>query len=150
MQQSLNLVKRAGWPEQYCKMLRPFHLAFPIKDIAATREFYVKMLGCIEGRSTVRWIDFDFFGNQISAHVHKNMDLDLQNEPMSEVDNKPVPLKHFGAVLTWQQFYTLADRLKQHNVKFIIEPQIRYPGLKGNKKFLNRFYECRRASDHVF
>ncbi len=76
--------------------LRPFHLAFPIKDIQSTRVFYTQLLGCTEGRSTNHWIDFDFFGNQISGHIAKNgSPLGADHvEPTSEVDGIPVPLKH--------------------------------------------------------
>ena len=112
------------------RLVRPFHLAFPIKDIQSTRLFYTKLLGCQEGRSTERWIDFDFFGNQISAHVAQ---VDRTNEPKSLVDSVQVPLRHFGAILSWQQFNDLAQRLRDNKIQFVIEPQIRYPGKSGEQ-----------------
>lgn len=110
--------------------LRPFHLAFPIKDIETTRRFYTGVLGCIEGRSTQRWIDFDFYGNQISAHV---ADIDRSNEPTSTVDSVQVPLKHFGAIIKWDEFDSLVKRLRENKVEFVIEPQVRYEGKPGEQ-----------------
>jgi extradiol dioxygenase family protein len=103
----------------------PFHLAFPIKDIESTRAFYVDLLGCEQGRESDHWIDFNFFGHQISAHVIPNHPA---HEPTSEVDGKGVPIPHFGAILPWDDWHTLADRLKAANIPFLIEPHIRFPG----------------------
>lgn len=90
--------------------LSPFHLAFPIKSIADTRAFYIDILGCNEGRSTEAWIDFDFFGHQLSAHVRPEAG---QNAGAGNVDGDAVPIPHFGAVLEWDKWHDLADRLKE-------------------------------------
>lgn len=107
----------------------PFHLAFPIRDIESTREFYVGLLGCKEGRSAPRWIDFDFFGHQISAHVAEAE----TRIPTNEVDGKQVPVRHFGAILEWDAWHALAGRLKARGVDFIIEPYIRFKGEVGEQ-----------------
>jgi extradiol dioxygenase family protein len=106
-------------------MNTPFHLAFPIKDIEETRNFFGDLLGCEIGRSTDRWIDFNFFGHHLSAHVTAD---ELKNVQTNEVDGKKVPVRHFGAILERQQWHDLADKLKAHGVEFIIEPYIRYKG----------------------
>jgi len=111
-------------------MYTPFHLAFPVTDLAATRHFYTEVLGCTEGRSAERWIDFDFFGHQISAHL---VDQEMPAGPTNEVDGKSVPVQHFGAILemdTWQQ---LAARLQAHGQQFIIEPYVRFAGQVGEQ-----------------
>ena len=105
--------------------------AFPIKSIADTRAFYIDILGCDEGRSTEAWIDFDFFGHQLSAHVRPEAG---QNVGAGNVDGDAVPIPHFGAVLEWDKWHDLADRLKTANVKFLLEPKIRFkdePGEQG-------------------
>ena len=106
----------------------PFHLAFPIRDIAQTRSFYVDLLGAKEGRSAARWIDFDFFGHQISAHVAAAETA----PPTNEVDGKQVPVRHFGAILPWDTFWAMAKRLDGH-VDFVIAPYIRFAGEPGEQ-----------------
>ncbi|KAA0682443.1 dioxygenase [Roseomonas genomospecies 6] len=101
-----------------------FHLAFPVRDIEETRRFYVDVLGCREGRSTERWIDFDFFGNQISAHRSS----EPRSTETSMVDGKAVPLHHFGAVLPRPVWDELRARLEAAGTTFLLEPQIRYAG----------------------
>jgi len=96
-----------------------------------TKHFYAKILNCTQGRFTNRWVDFDFYGNQISAHLCQQEESGPQ--PTSEVDGKKVPLKHFGAILKWQEFQELAERVKQHKIPFIIEPQVRFVGLPGEQ-----------------
>jgi len=108
--------------------LPPFHLAFPIKSISDTRAFYIDILGCDEGRSTEAWIDFDFFGHQLSAHVRPEAG---QNKGAGDVDGDAVPIPHFGAVLDWEKWHELADKLKAANVKFLLEPKIRFKGEPG-------------------
>ena len=110
--------------------LPPFHLAFPVHDLEAARAFYGGLLGCPEGRSSDEWIDFDFFGHQIVAH------LDPALEPRrhgNEVDGHHVPVPHFGAVLDMEQWQALSDRLKAAGVAFVIEPNIRFRGLPGEQ-----------------
>ena len=110
--------------------LRPFHLAFPINDIEETREFYGTLLGCDVGRSAERWIDFDFWGSQISAHL---VDVENVETAFNEVDGKKVPVKHFGAILEMEDWKQLADRLKANGIEFIIEPYIRFEGEVGEQ-----------------
>lgn len=111
--------------------MRPFHYAFKITDIASTRKFYVTILGCQEGRSTENWIDFDFFGNQLSAHISTTIPaLDY----CGLVDGVKVPIPHFGCVLTLEQFSAIEGRLVQNNIPFIIEPQTRYPNQRGEQR----------------
>lgn len=111
-------------------MNAPFHLAFPIKDIATTREFYGDLLGCEIGRSTDKWIDFNFFGNQLSAHVKPE---ELTVAHTNAVDGKNVPVRHFGAVLDWKKWHELAEKLKAVRTDFIIEPYIRFEGEVGEQ-----------------
>lgn len=107
-----------------------FHLAFPVKDIEATKWFYGEVLGCKIGRSTQHWVDFDFFGNQLSAHVNEQA---VYTPFTSIVDDKEVPLRHFGAVLSWDEWDSLAKRLKEKGVEFITEPHIRFEGKPGEQ-----------------
>ena len=108
----------------------PFHLAFPIDDIETTRTFYVDILGCTTGREATKWIDFDFYGHQISAHVTNGK---RDHVPTNLVDGKQVPVSHFGAILEWSAWHQLADRLKAANIDFIIAPYIRFEGLPGEQ-----------------
>ena len=110
--------------------LRPFHLAFPVRDLDEARAFYAGVLGCPEGRSSDRWIDFDFFGHQIVAHLapEKGGDAAVNN-----VDGHGVPVPHFGVVLTLDDFRALADRLKRAGVTFEIEPYTRFAGKPGEQ-----------------
>lgn len=116
--------------------LPPFHLAFPIKDKEKTRQFYRDSLGCVQGREAESWIDFNFFGHQLSFHVkpeafsgpeHTNL------EPTNEVDGNAVPVRHFGAVLAWDDWHDLAARLRAAKTDFIIEPYIRFEGETGEQ-----------------
>ena len=103
----------------------PFHFAFFVRDLASTRRFYRDVLGCREGRSTDTWADFDFFGSQISAHVTGPV---TATTDAGVVDGVHVPMPHFGALLEWDQFQQVADRIRQAEIAFIIEPRVRYPG----------------------
>lgn len=110
--------------------LRPFHLAFPVHDLAAARSFYCELLGCAEGRSSDHWIDFDLYGHQIVAHL----DLAMTPRPIhNAVDGHDVPVPHFGIVLTMPQWEDLAQRLKVAGVKFGIEPYVRFKGQVGEQ-----------------
>jgi uncharacterized protein len=107
-----------------------FHLAFPVADIEATRRFFVDLLGCREGRSTAHWIDFDFFGHQISAHLRPE---ETRAAATNEVDGDAVPVRHFGVILEWPDWQALAARLKASGLRFIIEPHIRFKGEVGEQ-----------------
>lgn len=109
---------------------RPFHLAFPVHDLDAARAFYGDLLGCPEGRSDRHWIDFDFFGHQIVAHLDPGM---RPGALSNEVDGHDVPVPHFGAVLPMAEWRELADRLKAAGTRFVIEPNIRFQGLPGEQ-----------------
>ena len=108
----------------------PFHLAFPVHDLAAARHFYGALIGCPEGRSSDEWIDFDFFGHQIVAH------LDPAMKPRShhnEVDGHHVPVPHFGVVLTMPEWEALAARVEAAGVLFGIAPYVRFKGQPGEQ-----------------
>ncbi|WP_019517074.1 VOC family protein [Sphingomonas sp. Mn802worker] len=110
--------------------LRPFHLAFPVHDLAAARAFYAGVLGCDEGRSSAEWIDFDLMGHQIVAH------LDPAAKPVAvenAVDGHHVPVPHFGVVLTMTDWHALADRVAAAGVTFDIEPHVRFKGQVGEQ-----------------
>ncbi len=111
--------------------MQPFHLAFPVRDLAATRRFYEGLLGCNVGRTSDRWIDLDFWGNQISAHL-VDSDEDMA-EPTNAVDGKNVPVRHFGAILEWENWEQLAQKLKDHDIEFVIEPYVRFAGEVGEQ-----------------
>lgn len=107
-----------------------FHLAFPITNIETTRQFYEETLQCKVGRSAETWIDFDFYGHQISAHLEPE---EAKKTATNEVDGDEVPIRHFGVILEWEQWNLLADRLKALGVKFVIEPHIRFKGRVGEQ-----------------
>lgn len=110
--------------------LTPFHLAVRVHDLAEAREFYGRLLGCPEGRSSETWIDFDLYGHQFVVHL----DPDMQPERMTNaVDSKAVPVPHFGVVLEMPDWQQLADRLREANVEFVIEPYTRFVGEPGEQ-----------------
>ena len=106
-----------------------FHLAFNVTDLDATRAFYGDLLGCAEGRSTATWVDFNFFGHQISCHLGAP----FSSAPTGKVGDHDVPMPHFGAVLPMQDWRTLADRLVAAGTDFILAPQIRFEGQPGEQ-----------------
>ncbi len=110
--------------------LQPFHLAFPVHDIEAARRFYGGLLGCPEGRSAPEWVDFDFYGHQIVAHLAPD---DCGHRGTSTVDAHDVPVRHFGVVLTMAQWAALAETLKAAGTAFVIEPHIRFQGEPGEQ-----------------
>lgn len=110
--------------------MRPFHLAFPVHDLAAARSFYGGLLGCREGRSSDRWIDFDLYGHQIVAHLDEGA---RSADTSNPVDGHDVPVPHFGVVLTMADWQALADRLKAAGIAFGIEPHIRFKGQPGEQ-----------------
>lgn len=107
----------------------PFHLAFPVTDLAEARRFYGGILGCAEGRSAEKWVDFDFFGHQIVAHLSPGQTARSSNP----VDGEDVPVPHFGLVLEWQDWHELRDRLIAADTQFVIEPTIRFEGQAGEQ-----------------
>jgi len=112
-------------------MTRPrFHLAFPVRDLAEARAFYGGLLGCPEGRSSPEWVDFDFYGHQIVAHLSPD---EVGHRNTSAVDGEDVPVRHFGAILTLPEWHELAGRLEGAGVKFVIAPQIRFQGQPGEQ-----------------
>ncbi len=111
--------------------INPFHLAIPVKEVVETRAFYRDVLNCAEGRSDTRWVDFDLYGHQLVIHqVDDKQDESADSNP---VDGHDVPVPHFGVVLDWDDWHELADRLKGHGIKFIIEPYIRFQGQPGEQ-----------------
>lgn len=110
--------------------MQPFHLAFPVKDLDLTRKFYEGLLGCGVGRTDERWIDLNFWGNQITAHLVDSLP---ENDPTNPVDGKSVPVRHFGAILEWEDWQALAEKLKANGVEFVIEPYIRFKGQAGEQ-----------------
>ncbi len=110
--------------------IAPFHFAIFVNDLEEAREFYGRILGCKEGRSAATWVDFDFFGNQISVHntgpVAPTVDAGL-------VEDKKVPMPHFGAVLDWTEFQEIAQRVRTSGIAFIVEPTVRFAGQPGEQ-----------------
>lgn len=110
--------------------LSPFHIAFPVHDLTLAREFYGETLGCPEGRSSGDWVDFNFYGHQIVAHLAPGEITDAQRNP---VDGHEVPVRHFGVVLPLAEWQALANRLRTQGVRFLIEPHTRFEGLPGEQ-----------------
>jgi len=108
----------------------PFHLAFPVRDLASTRAFYGGLLGCREGRAAELWVDFDLHGHQISAHVRPEA---CREVGRNEVDGDGVPVRHFGVVLDWDAWHALAERLRALRIPFRIAPKIRFRGEVGEQ-----------------
>jgi len=111
-------------------LLSPFHVAFPVHDLAAARAFYGGILGCPEGRSSDEWIDFNFFGHQIVAHLAPE---ESGQARRNTVDSHGVPVRHFGIVLPMTEWETLAERLRARGIRFLIEPYIRFRGQPGEQ-----------------
>ena len=112
-------------------VMPPFHLAFPVHDLAAARQFYGELLGCPEGRSSAEWVDFNFYGHQIVAHLAPD-DCGRRGSS-SKVDDHDVPVRHFGAVLNLAQWQQLADKLQAAGTTFVIEPYVRFKGEPGEQ-----------------
>ena len=107
-----------------------FHLAFPVHDLEKSRQFYVKILGCKEGRSSDHWIDFNLFGHQIVAHLSPN---DCRSVSTNSVDGDNIPCRHFGVILPWNQWEKLVQSLRDLNYGFLIEPIIRFKSKPGEQ-----------------
>ncbi len=112
-------------------VVRPFHVAFPVHDLAQTRHFYETVLGCSIGRTADRWIDFNLFGHQITAHLCPRLDQD--RVPTNPVDGKAVPVQHWGVILDMADWEKLAASLKAQGVQFVIEPYVRFRGEVGEQ-----------------
>jgi extradiol dioxygenase family protein len=110
--------------------LPPFHLAFPVDDLASARRFYGELLGCPEGRSADEWVDFDLFGHQIVAHLAPEQ---VQRRSTNDVDGENVPVPHFGLVMPIAEWKTLAAKLEAADVEFVIEPTVRFEGQPGEQ-----------------
>lgn len=110
--------------------LPPFHLAFPVDDLAAARRFYGELLGCREGRSAGHWVDFDLHGHQIVAHLAPDA---APKRAANAVDGEAVPVPHFGLVLPMDEWQALADRLTGAGVEFVIPPTLRFAGQAGEQ-----------------
>ncbi len=106
-----------------------FHLALHVRDLDAARRFYGGVLGCREGRSTDTWVDFDFFGHQLSLHL---------GEPFATTDSGRVgdtlvPMPHLGVVLELPDWQALAERLRAAGTRFVVEPGVRFEGQPGEQ-----------------
>lgn len=117
-------------PHDPARPMPAFHLAFPVRDLESTRAFYVDILGCKVGRSADTWVDFDFRGHQISAHVRPEAEHVALRNP---VDGQQVPIPHFGLVLPWDEWNEVAERLTAADTEFVIEPYIRFAGEPGEQ-----------------
>ena len=121
--------------------MRPFHLAFPVYNLEKTREFYTKTLGCNEGRSSDRWIDFDMYGHQVVPHLVETID-SVETNP---VDGDNVPASHFGVILEMEQWIQLSKNLTSLDIQFIIEPHIRFKGEPGEQATMFFLDPCGNA-----
>ena len=119
-----------------------FHLAFPVNDLAQARQFYGQLLGCPEGRSSPNWVDFNFYGHQIVAHLSPD---ECAPVSTSEVDHEDVPVRHFGAILPMEQWQQLSQKLRAAGTQFIIEPQIRFQGQVGEQATMFFLDPCGNA-----
>ncbi len=108
----------------------PFHLAFPVKDLTETYQFYTQILGCSTGRSSDHWIDFNMWGHQVVAHLSPD---EAKESSMNAVDGHGVPVRHFGVILSMDEWEALAERVKNAELSFIIEPYVRFKGEAGEQ-----------------
>jgi extradiol dioxygenase family protein len=119
-----------------------FHLAFPVTDLGRARAFYGGLLGCPEGRSADTWVDFDFYGHQIVAHLAPD---EAGHRQTSAVDGDQVPVRHFGVILTMPQWHALAEKLVAAGVDFVIEPHVRFKGEIGEQATMFFLDPCGNA-----
>jgi extradiol dioxygenase family protein len=119
-----------------------FHLAFPVDDIAKARAFYGDLLGCSEGRSADDWVDFDFYGHQIVAHLAPE---EVGHRATSAVDGHQVPVRHFGAILPMKDWEALAEKLQRAGTQFVIEPHVRFKGQVGEQATMFFLDPCGNA-----
>ena len=109
-----------------------FHLAIPVSDLDAANDFYSNVLGCSKGRSSIKWMDFNFYGHQLVCHEVK----ELINKNSNDVDGNNIPVPHFGIILDWDKFHKLSADLQLKNINFIIEPTIRFKGKVGEQAIM--------------
>lgn len=119
-----------------------FHLAFPVDDLDKARAFYGGLLGCPEGRSSPEWVDFNFYGHQIVAHLAPG---EVGHHSTSAVDGDNVPVRHFGAILAMGEWQALADKLVKAGTRFVIEPHIRFKGQVGEQATMFFLDPCGNA-----
>ena len=110
----------------------PFHLAIPVNNLEVARRFYMDVLGCLEGRSDIKWVDLNLFGHQLVIHYKSGLTKG-NVKGHNPVDGHEVPIPHFGVVLDFQEWSLLADRLEKAGIQFIIEPYVRFKGLAGEQ-----------------
>ena len=122
--------------------MQPFHLAFPVTSLDKARAFYGDLLGCPEGRSSPDWIDFNFFGHQIVAHLSPD---EAGHHSTSAVDGHKVPVRHFGMVLEMAQWEAMAAKLQKAGIAFVIEPHIRFKGQVGEQATMFFLDPCGNA-----
>ncbi|MDE2155470.1 MAG: VOC family protein [Xanthomonadaceae bacterium] len=122
--------------------LPPFHLAFPVTSLANARAFYGDLLGCPEGRSSEDWVDFDFHGHQIVAHLAPE---ETRAVEAHQVDGDAVPVRHFGVVLAMNEWQALAARLRAAGTRFVVEPHIRFKGRPGEQATMFLLDPCGNA-----
>ena len=122
--------------------MQPFHLAFPVTSLAQARAFYGDLLGCPEGRSSDEWVDFNFYGHQIVAHLSPN---EAGHHHTSAVDGDNVPVRHFGMVLDMPEWERMATKLKDARTQFVIEPHIRFKGQVGEQATMFFLDPCGNA-----
>ena len=112
------------------KSIRPFHLAFPVYDIKKTIDWYVSYLNCLVGRKSKRWVDFNFYGHQISAHL---IDRKNKKDKINLVDGKKIPSRHFGIILEMNDWKNLVTYLNEKKINYVIKPNIRFKGQTGEQ-----------------
>ena len=110
--------------------MRPFHYAFSVTDLEKTRSFYLSVIGCTIGRETDRWIDFNFFGHQITAHLGQSKS---QAQAKNPVDGDTIEVPHFGLIMTAETWHALAERIQSKGIDFLIAPRIRFEGQPGEQ-----------------
>ena len=138
------------------KRISPFHYAFPVTNLDLARDFYVNTMQAEEARSHDRWVDFDFFGHQLSAHLI--VDYPQPTSPLSLVDGDHIPIPHFGVVLTKPVWEQLAERLQELEVEFALEPKLRFKSTPGEQwsmflydPFLNGIeFKCFKNTEMIF
>jgi len=134
--------------------LRPFHLAFPVKNLEDTKKWYCDVLGCTLGRESDDWVDFNFYGHQVVAHLSSNFNVNQTNE----VDGEQVPIRHFGVILTTNDWDRLRDKLESKEIEFIIQPNVRFENTTGEQKTMfisdpsgnSLEFKCFQNDDMIF
>ncbi len=123
--------------------LSPFHLAIPVDNLEKARNFYRDILACEEGRSDINWVDFNLYGHQLVIHYKESLDKD--ETKFNPVDGHDIPIPHFGVVLPWEEWESLASKLRTHSITFIIEPYIRFKGEVGEQATMFFLDPCGNA-----